>query len=66
MGYSFCMYLHDTNVIQDKHLNILQAASQEVIDLTGADTEALILEIATGLSNVELDNEMGKYEDNME
>ena len=66
MGNSFCMYLRDTNVIQDKHLDILQAASQEVIDLIGADTEALILELATGLTNVELDNEMGKCEDDMD
>ncbi len=45
---------------------LLQAASQEVIDLIGADTKALMLEIATGLSNVELDNEMGEYEDDMD
>jgi len=66
MGNSFCMYLRDTNVIQDKHLDILQAASQEVIELLSADTKALILELATGLTNVKLDNEMGKYEDNMD
>ena len=66
MGNSFRMYLRDTDVIQDKHLNILRAASQEVIDLIGADTEALMSEIATGLSNVELDNEMGEYEDDMD
>ena len=66
MGNSFRMYLRDTNVIQDKHLDILQAALQEVIDLIGANTEALISEIATGLANVELDNEMGNYEDNMD
>jgi hypothetical protein len=44
----------------------LQAALQEVINLIGADTEALILELATGLTNVELDNEMGEYEDDMD
>ena len=66
MGESFRIYLRDTNVIQDKHLDILQAASQEVIELLSADTEALILELATGLTNVKLDNEMGKYEDNMD
>jgi len=66
MGNSFRMYLRDTDVIQDKHLDILQAALQEVIDLIGANTEALISEIATGLANVELDNEMGNYEDNMD
>ncbi len=66
MGNSFRMYLRDTNVIQDKHLDILQAASQEVIDLIGADTEALISEIATGLTNVELDNKMGNYNNDMD
>jgi hypothetical protein len=66
MGNSFRMYLRDTDVIQDKHLNILQAASQEVINLIGADTEALISEIATGLTNVELDNKMGNYDDDMD
>ena len=66
MGNSFRMYLRDTDFIQEKHLDILRAALQEVIDLIGADTEALISELATGLTNVELDNEMGKYEDNMD
>jgi hypothetical protein len=66
MGNSFRMYLRDTDVIQDKHLDILRAAFQEVIDLICADTDALLLEIATGLSNVELDNEMGEYEDDMD
>ena len=60
------MYLHDTDVIQDKHFDILRAASQEVIDLIGADTKALILELATGLTNIKLDNEMGEYEDDMD
>jgi hypothetical protein len=66
MGNSFRMYLRDTDVIQDKHLDILRAASQEVIDLIDADTNALLSEIATGLTNVELDNEMGDYEDDMD
>ena len=66
MGNSFRMYLRDTNVIQDKHLDILQAALQEVIDLLSANTKALILELATGLTNVKLDGEMGKYEGDMD
>ena len=66
MGNSFRMYLQNTNVIQDKHLDILQAALLEVIDLIGADTKALTSELATGLTNVELDNKMGNYEDNMD
>jgi hypothetical protein len=66
MGNSFRMYLRDTDVIQDKHLDILRAASQEVSDLIDADTDALLSDIATGLSNVDLDNEMGEYEDDMD
>jgi hypothetical protein len=60
------MYLRDTDVIQDKHLDILRAASQEVIDLLDVNTDTLLSEIATGLSNVELDNEMGEYVDDMD
>jgi hypothetical protein len=66
MGNSFRMYLRDTDVIQDKHLDILRAASQEVIAIIDADTDTLLSEIAIGLSNVELDNEMGEYEDDMD
>ena len=66
MGNSFRMYLRDTNVIQDKHLDILRAALQEVIDLIGANTKALISELATGLTNVNLDDEMGDYKDDMD
>ena len=66
MGNYFRMYLRDTDVIQDKHLDILRAASQEVIDLIGANIKALILELATGLTNVQLDDEMGEYEDDMD
>ncbi len=60
------MYLRDTDFIQDKHLDILRAASQEVIDLIDADADALLSDIATGLSNVDLDNEMGEYKDDMD
>jgi hypothetical protein len=66
MGNSFRMYLRDTNVIQEKHLDILHAALQELIDLIGANTEALISELPTGLTNVKLDDKMGKYEDDMD
>jgi hypothetical protein len=66
MGNSFRMYLRDTGAIQDKHLDILRAASQEVIDLLDVNTDTLLSEIATGLSNVELDNEMGEYVDDMD
>jgi hypothetical protein len=66
MGNSFRMYLRDTGAIQDKHLDILRAASQEVIDLLDVNTDTLLSEIATGLSIVELDNEMGEYVDDMD
>ena len=66
MDNSFRMYLRDTYVIQDKHLDILWAALQEVINLIDADTEALISELATGLTNVELDEEMAESEDDMD
>jgi hypothetical protein len=66
MVNSFRMYLRDTNVIQEKHLDILHAALQELIDLIGANTEALISELPTGLTNVKLDDKMGKYEDDMD
>ena len=36
------------------------------IDLIDADTDNLLSEIAIGLSNVELDNEMGEYKDDMD
>ncbi len=42
MGNSFRMYLCDTDVIQDKHLDILRAAPQEVINLIDADTDTLL------------------------
>jgi hypothetical protein len=44
----------------------LRAASQEVIDLLDVNTDTLLSEIAIGLSNVELDNEMGEYLDDMD
>ena len=59
------MYLRDTGVIQDKHLNILRAALQEIIDLIKANTESQLADIAAGLTNVDLDNEMGDYLDDM-
>jgi len=67
MGNSFRMYLRDTGVIQDKHLDILRAASQEVIDLienNTTDTQAA--DVAAGLTIVVLDNDMGDYVDDMD
>jgi lambda repressor-like predicted transcriptional regulator len=61
MGNSFRMYLRDTGIIQDKHRNVLRAASQEIIDLI-ASSLANIPNMA-GLSTVDVDNTMGNYID---
>jgi hypothetical protein len=61
MGNSFRMYLRDTGIIQDKHRDVLRAASQEIIDLI-AGSSANIPNMA-GLSTVDVDNTMGDYVD---
>ena len=65
MGNSFRMYLRDTGMIQDKHRDILRAASQEVLDLIGGPTPVLIPNL-TGLSIVDVDETMGDYADDMD
>ena len=65
MGNSFRMYLRDTGMIQDKHRDILRAASQEVLDLIGGPTLTLIPDL-TGLSIVDVDESMGDYADDMD
>ena len=64
MGNSFRMYLRDTGIIQDKHHNVLRAASQEIVDLI-AGLLANIPNMA-GLSKVDVDNTMGDYIDEMD
>ena len=64
MGYSFRMFLRDTGIIQDKHRDILRAASQEVIDLI-AGSLVNIPDLA-GLSIVKVDNTMRDYIDKMD
>ncbi len=61
MGNSFRMYLRDSGIIQDKHRNVLRAASQEIIDLI-AGSLANIPNMA-GLSTVDVNNTMGNYID---
>ena len=51
------MYLRDTGIVQDKHLDVLWAASQEIIDLI-AGSSVNIPDLA-GLSTVAVDNTMG-------
>ena len=64
MENSFCMYLRNTGIIQDKHCDILRAASQEVIDLI-AGSSVYNPDLA-GMSLVEADNTMGNYIDKMD
>ena len=58
------MYLHDTGIIQDKHRDILRAASQEIIDLI-AHSLVNVPDLA-GLSMVNVDNTMGDKIDDMD
>jgi hypothetical protein len=64
MGNSFRMYLRDTGIIQDKHRDILRAASQEVIDLIAGSS--VNTPNPAGMSTVETDNTMGNYIDDMD
>ena len=57
MGNSFRMYLRDTGIIQDKHRNVLRAASQEIINLI-AGSLVNIPDLA-GLSTVDVCDTMG-------
>ena len=57
------MYLREIGIVQDKHRDILWAASQEVIDLIAGSLEN-IPDLA-GLSIVAVDNTMGYYTDDM-
>ena len=64
MEKSFRIYLRNTGIIQDKHRNILRAASQEVIDLI-AGSLVSIPDLA-GLSIVDVDNTLGDYIDDID
>jgi hypothetical protein len=59
------MYLRDTGTIQDKHRDILKAASQEVLDLIGGPTLTLVPDL-TGLSIVDVHETMGNYANDMD
>ena len=60
----FRMYLRDTGIIQDKHRNVLQAASQEIIDLIAGSL--VNISNMAGLTTVEADNTMSDYIDDMD
>ena len=64
IGYSYCMYLRDTRVIQDMHREALQLSSQEIIDLLEAQPEDVCRR--SMMSNVTPDDDMGKYHDEMD
>ena len=71
MGNSFPMYLCNTGVIQDKHHDILHAASQKVIDLIASVSAQTAT--ADEMPNITLndtmgtlDNELGDYTDDMD
>ena len=51
-------------MIQDKHRDILRAASQEVLDLIAGPTLTLLPSL-TGLSIVNVDKTMGNYAGDM-
>ena len=58
------MYLCDSGIIQDKHRDILQAESQEVIDLiTGS---LVTTPNISGMSTFVTDNTMGNYIDDID
>ena len=64
MGNLFRMNLRDTGITQDTHHNILQPASQEVIDLT---TGSLVnISGLAGLLIVDTDDMMGNYDNDMD
>ena len=60
------MYLRDTGMIQDKHRDILQAASQEVLDLIAEPHQAAPTVGCMDLYTVDADNNMGNYADEMD
>jgi hypothetical protein len=58
------MYLRDTSIIQYQHVNALQAASQEVLDLiTALPADIIALSM---LMDGTTDPDMSEYADNMD
>ncbi len=73
MGNSFRMYLRDTGIIQDKHRDILRAASQEIVDLIASVSAQTLNASDTDTATVDindrsgiLDETMGVYDDDMD
>ena len=66
IGNLFQMYLCDTRMFQDKHRDILRAASQEVLDLIAGSHQTAPTIGCTNLSTFDADNTMGDYTDEMD
>jgi hypothetical protein len=62
LGDSFCMYLHDTSVIQHQHVDAMQMASQAVMDLLSALPNDVIALLST-MTEVPDDPRMQDYAD---
>ena len=64
MGNSFRMYLRDTAIIQDKHRDVLRAASQEILDLLDDGVNQLNITLAN-MTTVDAvhEHEMGDFID---
>jgi hypothetical protein len=64
MGNSFRMYLRDTAIIQDKHRDVLRAASQEILDLLDEGVNQLDITLAN-MTTVDAvhEHEMGDFTD---
>ena len=64
LGDSFRMYLQDTLVIQHQHVDVLQAASQEVLELISALPEDVIA--LSTMTDGTADPNMSEYADEMD
>ncbi len=54
MGESYRLYLHDTSILQQKHVNVLCKESDKVMRLFGSNRDILP-------NIVPVDDEMGQY-----
>ena len=55
MGESYKLYLRDTSILQNKHVNALKIESDEVIKLLGSNKDILPNSI------VQINDDMGEY-----
>jgi hypothetical protein len=64
LGNSFRMYLRDSTKIQSQHLDALQAASQEIMDLIAASPDKVIARCT--MTDGSDDPDMHEYADEMD